>query len=325
MNSMSRGVVALALCAFALGGCATSSTDLKTPTDAFATAAGAAQTALQSYDNTIDSGILQTNTALALSGKGTVKAAEGDCGAKSTRCRIVLTGVGDKARPLDAQPSDPVTRQIMAGVVTYAANLQTIVAIDTQAGIQSATTTTLANINGLATAVDPSLATKLAPFTAPINDATTMILGAYLDSQKLAALRTATSAMEIVLPTAEMTWEARAVRVADQMQVDLATAFNKAQSAYALDPKSAQKLAALQTAATAYDTFLSTDPKSAFTALVTAHKTLAQALQPASGGKPDFAQALLDIQRAIDTAKKVTAIVQEFQAAAHPAASPATP
>ncbi len=217
MNTMIRGAIALTLCAFALGGCAsTSGMDLKTPVDGFATAATAAQTTLQSYDQILDATIYEANTTRALGGKGFVSRVDpGDCinpgkASELGHCRLSLEINGQKF-PLTSQPADPIAREIMAGIVTYAANLQTIATLDTEGPVKSAMTSTLANITTLSQDIDTatakpgsgvapsSITAALTAYSGPVSDAAGFALGAYLDSVKLKALREATTQMDKVL------------------------------------------------------------------------------------------------------------------------------
>src|SRR6201999_1116799 len=110
---------------------------------------------------------------------------------------------------LDSEPTDPLARAIMAGIVQYATNLQTIAAVNSDSDVKTAATTALTNIGQIATSVDslssklgqPSnLATKVNPYIAPVSDAAGFVLGAYLDAKKLAAMRAATASMNAILP-----------------------------------------------------------------------------------------------------------------------------
>lgn len=326
MGSNSRRAAVLTLCAFALGGCGTAGLDLKTPTDGFATAATAAQTTLQTYDQVLDTAILQQNTAQALKGTGIPKPVDGDCVLGATRCRIVLVGKDSKPIALDSEPTDPLARAIMAGVVQYATNLQTIAAVNSDSDVQAAATSTLTNIGQIATDIDslgaklgqPSnLATKVSPYIAPVSNAAGFVLGAYLDSKKLAAMRAATASMNAILPDLLNICSASVQAGATLQRGPLSIAYQAAYSDYAGDRKSEVKLNAWRAAAAAWDASLSVDPTEPFAALVKAHAALTDALKQ---DKPDLASVMSAVQQAIAAAQRVKTILDEFHAAATPAA-----
>jgi len=348
-----HSIAFLTLVAIALGGC-TSTADLKAPVDAFAAAANADQKTLQTYDQVLDAAALEKEVAVALD-NGTILPRDGDCirppsnGGK-VRCRLVAYDADKVEHPLDSLPApDPVARQIMAGIVTYANNLQAIAALDTEAGVKEATSGTLTSIQQLAGDVDQATAAGLVPgigptalvsqigkYAGPVSDLFNFAAGKYLEEKKIEALRSATTAMNPILDDLVKVCAASAHAGAkikeDQLYDDYSSALSawnksiedrqaaKAKHRAAAKTPPAQKdsdararLDALVKAASAYDTFLSLDQQSAFHQLVTAHAKLKTALE---SPKPNFASAWKAAQQAIGDAQRVQAIIAEFQKAA---------
>jgi hypothetical protein len=303
----------------ALGGCASSS-DLKIPLDAFAASAKTNQTVLQKYDAILDNALLETNINLALTKQNSVLHDATDCGPGSKSCHLyVLVKNNGTKLPLYTVPTDPLARLIMAGIVEYANNLQTIANIDSQSDVENATTAAIANIKQLATDVDSGaksigrstdLAKKVAKYQSVVSDTTTFLLSQYLEKRKLQALRTATQTMDTVFAEMMDLCKASIAAGADEQNKRLADTFQGADTDYHFDTTSRSKLDALRAAATAYDASLSVDPQSTFDDLKNTHADLAAALK---SDKPNFETFWETLQRAIANANKILIVIGEYK------------
>lgn len=309
-------------CALLLSACA-DSTDLKTPIDSFATAAKAGQTNFQTYETVINHHNADTASAAALEDANKVLQAPGGCmpGAKHCRLQVKLAENGGTL-PLTGDPGLDVSRTIMNGVVTYATNMQTIVAIDSKAGADTAATAAVTGLGQLASDIDAAtkssanptnLAALFANYQAPTDDAISFVLTRWTEAYKIAALRQATQRMDRIFPTLMTVCKETVAAGYDLQQKTLAKAFIEAETAFSTGARTPAKLDAYMKAASAYDTSLGADPRAPFDTLAEAQAALSQAL---NDPKPDFAQAMAALQRAIAAANQLLAIAEAFKTAA---------
>jgi hypothetical protein len=303
--------------------CACSASDFKQPITAFSVVTKKAAASLGEYEQALDKAGLDANIDFAVGHPAELRPAKNECQQGEKRCRLVLRGKNGESRYLDPGPIDPRIRAIMAAVVEYADNLQTIATADTGAEIKTATDATKANALGLAKAIDAYNAQqknkvdKLEPsvtkFAGPVSDAFVFVLDKYADAVKLNALRQATSAMDEVFPS----FMNLAGQVADAGMTlkrnQLGSAYANADDTYwqAGKPDRA-KVVALYNAAQAYDSALNTSPKEMFASLAEAHTKLTKAL---NNPEVTFDELWPILQKIVEDANKLADIVQAIEKA----------
>ena len=319
-------VIAVMLCACG------SVADYSTQVDAFATATSKARDALADYDKVIDQEVLAQNTEVALSNRGYLRPKTGDCIKPADlgdtgRCRLVLKPQNGAETLLEPEPADSRTRQIMAGVVTYAGNLKAIAAAATSSEIDAAKDKAVANLQSFAGNLDTafktngSLAKKINDYAGPISEVGGYILSKAAEHEKIAALREATGRMETVMPDVVGFFSETGKTALGEKRLHLFDNYNDARQAYVdaendahIKPEMLRaKLDSLRTAAAAYDAALSTDPIAVFKALADSHSKLTTAL---AAKNPDFSQFWPSIMRVLEEAAKIAELAEGLESIA---------
>src|SRR5262249_31402237 len=143
-----------------------------------------------SYGEAVTSQVRQVRQRESLSKPVGVRLATGDCLAGSNRCRVVLyKGPGDPS-PRSLSPEFPIPKLIaLAGSVKeYADGLQAIVASDSRAKAEAALASVNGTLQNLAKLVGDE-GKSLEPFATPVAMAAGWIVGVYIDSVRIAALK----------------------------------------------------------------------------------------------------------------------------------------
>lgn len=320
---MQMSVMRLATLAavFLLTGCGAG--DYKPPITAFSAATKVAAASLAEYEGTLDGAALEANLSLALSNPAVLRVTAGDCIPGSTRCRLVIRSRSGEEQPLIPGPIDPNIRRLMAGLVAYSADLEAIVAADTEGEVKAAADAAKGNLISLAKSVDalnkqlnaPSqdLEKAATAFAAPVADAVVYLAGKYVATLKLDALRKATGTMSEIFPTLTTVFGVVADAGMTRKRNHVGRAYDAASLAFASEPRTRPKLDALRVASEAYDAALVTDPKTVFKSLEQAHGALSQALKRP---EPTFEMLWPLIQQVAAEAEKLKSIVSALAKAA---------
>ena len=303
---------------FLFAGCTTAG-DYKQPITAFGAATKVAQTSLEDYSRTLATAFVEEDIQKILARTSDLTRLGGDCIGNAQRCRLVVrTMVAGQFVEHELTPVF-VADRIMAGVVTYADNLGAIAAVDAQKDIKTRVDEAMANLGVLAKDVDSltgnraNLSATISPFLTPIGQAIGFALGAYVDRQKIEALRQTTSAMDSIFPSLTLLFSASADAVVTTRRVELQRAYNAADQAFVSEQtRSRMSLDAVRSAAAAYDRALAINPAAPFVALEQAHAALNRALNDPN---PSFDTALAQAQRVAAEARRVATIIAAFESA----------
>ncbi len=288
--------------------CACSVADFKQPITAFSDATKTASATFDAYANSLDEVKHAQNISDILSKHAALTIPPQDCRRQSKQCRLFIS-TGGRTEPLKSSLL-PNVRKIMAGLVVYSGHLNAIAAADTAGEVKTAIDGTKANLIDLAKATDTlskqlghptAVATQISGLATPLADAATVALTAYLEHVKLQALREATARMELIFPQVAQLFTEVGFSDADIKTSNLFAKFNDARDAFAAAP-SKDTLAALETAADAYNAALTAQPGAVFIKLSDAHTALAEALRMPN---PSFEQVFAFIQQIADAATKL--------------------
>jgi hypothetical protein len=201
LNAVLRSVPSLLAAGVLLTACSTA--DFKKPITDFSAATTAASTGFEGYANSLDKTAYEQNVDDVVHGRARIEDVPCRVGSK---CDIrVIRSLG--VLPLRPQLLQN-TRKLMAGVVTYAKNLEGIASSDDVAAIKTAGDAIPGAIANAARAADAlnaqmghrtNLSAEVGVFT-PVANIIIVGLTKYAEIEKLKALREATSTMETVFP-----------------------------------------------------------------------------------------------------------------------------
>jgi hypothetical protein len=315
------------MCALFAGGCAQTS-DFKAPIDAYSSATQAATTSINSYADAIDQSRSAAKLADASKNSARVLPAQGDCNANSSGCRLEYLTNG-KRDPLTSSSATPTIRAINAELVAYAKNLQDLASAGDETALSASLEKVSQSAKGLIATLDKTLqengVASNAPkdagkFIEPAAGLGRLLVTSAIQQKKLAALRTATEAMQphmtdIVAITELLGRAARADSVDENVR-----AFSAARIAYTRTPSQATLTAYIK-ASQNLDNVLKADPAKVAQAMADAHEALWKALQDDS-----FTVAILTVrlERLIAEAQEFKGIVDAFKAAAAKLAPPSS-
>jgi hypothetical protein len=303
--------------------CGCAAADFKKPISGFSEATKLAAASFEEYAKITDGEKQEQRVEKIIASAATLdRASTDDCTPNGKRCRVTAV-IDGKSQPIGSEPFAPLFRRLMAGVVTYSGNLEAIANANTAGDIKTAVDATKTQVVGLAKAIDsynaqnnprsPKLEPRITSFASPVADAILFGLSKFLEQLKLAALRNATSNMDIIFPSITQYFKTFSAEGLALKQIKLRNAYREANEAFAVPNLTPKRLANLQTAANAYDVALSTEPAKIFDDLRKAHRALTLALNEP---EPSFEQLWPLLQNVADEASKVAVLVNVFEKAA---------
>jgi hypothetical protein len=222
----SAGFIAGAMLSVALAAC--SVTAYEEPIKTFSAATTSADKALTGYSDLVVAQVKKVRRDEALAQPVGVQIAKGeegqaeDCQSNSRRCRIVIYRSQDDRDPRPLLPEQPIPNllSLMREMRTYADGLQAIVAADTKAQVEKSVDSVNGNLIKLAELIGADAQT-FGSFATPAGDAAQWLLGVYIDSVKLAALRSATGNADPLIAEAVPFFEA-AMNEARRVSISMA-------------------------------------------------------------------------------------------------------
>jgi hypothetical protein len=278
-----------------------SAVDFRQPVSVFATASRSADTVLTQQHAVLEQENARRLTQIALMAPRTLSPKDDSCQLGATRCRLGISNSSVSTATMD-YPGSEITSQsqaVMAALIEYVSRLEQITTASSYQEIEQASQGALLSVVDVAKKGDEltgttTLASKVMPFSEPIQQTVTLVASRVVERHKLSRLRDATSAMQLILPDAMLTlttaarqgWEIQKSRFDDQ--------FAEARLAYGLisGPATMTQLTAFLEAAKAYDLILSSDPGLLFASMSEAHTALAAAVRDNSLGSIDVWQKL---------------------------------
>ena len=313
----SRLYSAVAALAFGFTVSACSVAEYDPPIRTFSEAASSANTALSGYSDLAvrEVGRIRREQALATP-PGVRFMEEGeslDCQGDSRRCRIVILASRDDPNPRLIEPDPPIQNILilMNEIRKYGNGLQAIVAADTAAKVERSVDSVNGNLVNLAKLVGQDK--SFGSFATPAGEAIKWAFGAYINSVKLNALRTATqNADPLIADSVEVF--TKAMEQADSItRVGLAENVSRRLDAFR-ESHSDAHLSNLLQAARAYDTVLTADPATVFVELTKAHSDLTKAL---NDDEISWDKAFASLEAVKTHAQRLEGIIMGLLAAAN--------
>jgi hypothetical protein len=260
----------------ALAAC--SVTAYEEPIKTFSAATTSADKALAGYSDVVVSQVRRVRREEAVAQPAGVRIAEGECQSDSSRCRILIYRNRDDPEPRPLVPEQPIPNllRLMREIRTYADGLQAIVAADTKAQVEQSVDSVNGNLLNLAKIIGAD-AQSFGNFATPAGDAAQWLLGIYIDSVKLAALRAATGNADPLISLAVPFFDAAMREARNVTNASLAEAVSVRNDAFR-QSRSDAALESLLQAAQAYDVALTASPESIFRQLSQSHSDLTRAL-----------------------------------------------
>ena len=247
---------------------------------------------------------------------------KGECVASAGSCRLVLAQKGKADEPL--APDMPEIRLLLAGVATYAADLQAIVNSDAADQVNGNLAAAGGSIAKLATDVRGLTASgAAAPNPDPvalIQPAASLIgwlAGEYINLIQVRALREATTNADGTVAAAAALLDKLAGYGRTGQLAELQRKYKASKDAYENARADRAKLETLMADAARLDAALRAPMVGLFVDMATAHHKLTQALD---GGPVTLAAALEAIQQFVAKAQALHDLVEALRAAAKPAA-----
>lgn len=325
---------------------ACSASDFSKPIDNLASATTDASKSFTGYADSLQT--LRQDQNLFDVGVNPSRLVVDGCKRTSTKCELRVLMARGTTQPLKPQFLVHM-RQIMAGIASYATNLQAIANADDIAKLKTASDAIPGDINGLAAAVDglsaqtgrpTKLSAQVAALSTPAGEIITIALTKYAEFEKWRALRSATERMDAIFPEAMAALSEVATLNQELLKTPLLKNYEKERAAYEVavgamnqklherpQPKDFQtQLANLQAgvrsaldrynaAADAYNAALTNNPQGTFTKLAEAHSALVKALQMP---EPDFQTFFQKIQEVEQIATTVATDAKKIDNALHP-------
>jgi hypothetical protein len=300
----------IAGCLLAIAGC--SAANYSKPIATFAEATANAKSALADLNNTVTAEYTDLLSQRALTNRDLqVKGKKGECGPKSTRCRIVLEHPEDASKE-QLFPPEPLLGNmvaVMGDVNAYAQNLAALVADDSAEKAAADVNAALASVEKLAKTVDEAGGKgkgkePIPSFATPAGAAVNWLIGQYANYVKLEGLKVATKEAKPVVESATALFKAGARVASDPLRADFTESFGAKIDAYGDDRRSETKLNAAVEAAKLYDDFLLSQPGKVFEQMGKAHSALADALHNPNPSWPEvIAEVLYFAAQAEELAK----------------------
>jgi hypothetical protein len=317
IRQFSRLYGAVAALAFGFGVSACSVAEYEPPIKTFSEAASSANTALSGYSDLAvrEVGKIRREQALATP-PGVRFMQEGeakDCQGDSSRCRVVILANRDDPNPKLIEPEPPIQDilTLMNEIRRYGDGLQAIVAADTAAKVASSVDSVNGNLVNLAKLVGQDK--SFGSFATPAGEAIKWAFGAYINSVKLNALRTATQNADPLIADSVKVFT-KAMEQADSITREgLAENVSRRLDTFR-ESHSDANLSNLLQAARAYDTVLTADPATVFVELTKAHSDLTKAL---NDEEVSWDKAFASLEAVKTHAQRLEGIVMSLLAAAN--------
>ncbi|MFM9845024.1 MAG: hypothetical protein ACKVOI_18840 [Dongiaceae bacterium] len=314
---LSRLYSAVTALAFGFGVSACSVAEYEPPIRTFSEAASSANAALSGYSNLAvkEVGRIRREQALATP-PGVRFMREGetiDCQGNSNRCRVVILAQRDDPNPKLIDPEPPIQNilTLMNEIRKYGNGLQAIVAADTAARVERSVDSVNGNLVNLAKLVGQDK--SFGSFATPAGEAIKWAFGAYINSVKLNALRTATQNADPLIADSVSLFTKTMEQADSITRESLAETVRTRLDAFR-ESRTDANLTNLLQAARAYDTVLTADPEAVFAGLAKAHSDLTKAL---NDDEISWDKAIASLEAVKTQAQRLEGIVMGLLAAAN--------
>jgi hypothetical protein len=267
-----------------IGLSACSVADYDEPIKTFSATASSADKSLKDYNDLILTQVGKVRHDRAMAQPVAVRVAKKECGPDSTRCHIVVLQGPNDPNPLPLVPESNADDLLllMQLIKDYAAGLQAIVEADTASRVETSVDAVNGDVLKIADAVDPKNKNKaFGNYATPVGEAVKWAFGAYIDSVKLDALRTATRNADPLIAQAVPIFEATVQQVGNSNRASLAEVVSVRNDAFR-QSHSESALSSLVQAAQSYDAVLTAAPDTIFSRLSQSHSDLTKALNDRS-------------------------------------------
>lgn len=313
VRGLLRRIVAFGSIVGLLGGC--SATQYGKPVADFAKATADARDGLEGYSSTVIQGQKDLNLGKAVAQPVGVRPHPGDCGPNSPRCRIVLLTRRDDPAPLPLSPESPIPNiiKLMSAIAAYAGGLEKIVNSDAAGQVEANVIATGASVARIAELVPGAGPVSFAAYAQPVSALAGWVLGQYVESVKLDALKYAVSRADPVIGASYDALAAVAAQATNEMRTRMAETISSRRDTFR-DARTRENLESVVTAAEAYDALLRSNaaPDAVFKDLVKAHADLNKALH---GQNVSLASLIEQIGHFQAQAEKLAQVIAGFQKA----------
>lgn len=307
-RGFSQAFFASFLVAFAV---ACSSASYEAPVAKFAAATQTAETSLAALNDEIGRSYWDLQKTRIGRGELIMLPTRGDCDLRSSRCRLDIQDKSGEAKPFTERGPLSTALEVMASIHRYADGLAAVLAADTASAVEGNVNTALGNVEKLAKTLADAQgksSSSVPDFSAPAAQIVNWLVGQYVESVKLSALRHATTQADATIQEAANLFQQMPYFASLGTRRELVRRYQAAIDDLGPTPKP-DAIDRVSKTAHAYDLFLQSDPSEAFVAMGKAHRALAQNL---SQKNVTFASMAAEIERFVGEVERIAKAVKEL-------------